>query len=198
MSYDRFCIVNDDTYFKNNFTDSVTSSVEKRPGAIIGGKIYYAPGYEYHKERYAQKDLGSVLWYAGGRIDWNHALTPHRGVDEVDVGQYESFEETEFVNGALIIFDRSVIEKVGRWDENYFLYFEDADFSVRSKRAGIKLYFDPHIVVWHKNAASTGGPGSSLHQQYQDRNRLRFGLKYAPWKTKLHLLKNYILDKIYH
>ncbi len=196
MGYDIFCVINDDTYFKTDFIESITSSIRKHPNAVVGGKIYYAPGYEYHKDRYAKKNLGKVLWYAGGSVDWNHALTPHRGVDEIDTGQYDTFGETDFINGALMIFDKTVIDKVGFWGEKYFLYFEDADFSVRAKRAGISLYFDPQIVIWHKNSASTGGSGSKLHQKYQDRNRLRFGLKYAPWKTKLHLIKNYIQDKI--
>ncbi len=113
-------------------------------------------------------------------------------MDEVDTGKYDKFEETDFVNGALMCFDKKVIDTIGFWDEKYFLYFEDADFCVRAKRAGIKLYYDPTIVVWHKNAQSTGGSGSLIHQNYQTKNRLRFGLKYAPLRTKIHLLKNYL------
>lgn len=136
-----------------------------------------------------------MLWFAGGKIDWHHALTPHIGVDEIDKGQYNKFKEVDFVNGALMLFDKEVIEKVGFWDEGYFLYFEDADYCVRAKRLGIKMYYDPSIVIWHKNAQSTGGSGSSLHLKYQRSNRLKFGLKYAPLSTKLHLIKNYVLGK---
>ena len=95
-----------------------------------------------------------------------------------------------------MIFNKSVIDKIGYLDESYFLYYEDADWCERAKKAGINLYYDPSIVIWHKNAQSTGGAGSKLHQKYQEKNRLKFGLKYAPWKTKLHLIINLLTDKI--
>lgn len=192
----NFCVINNDIFFKQNFIKNSLNSIVNHPSSIIGGKIYYAPRFEYHKNRYQKSDLGKVVWYAGGSVDWNHALTPHIGVDEVDRGQFDSFKEIEFVNGAFMLFDKSVVNKIGFWDESYFLYFEDADFCVRAKRAGIKIYYDPKIIIWHKNAQSTGGSGSLLHQKYQRINRLRFGLKYAPLKTKLHLIKNYLLETL--
>ncbi len=193
--FDKFCVVNNDIYFNSDFTEKVFSTLKNNPTSIIGGKIYYAPGYEYHKEKYKKTHLGRVIWYAGGRVDWRHALTPHEGVDQVDTGKYNHFKKTDFVNGALMCFDRKVIERVGFWDEKYFLYFEDADFCERAKRKGVQLYYDPSIVIWHKNAQSTGGAGSSIHQKYQRKNRLIFALKYAPLKTKIHLIKNYLLGK---
>ncbi len=194
--YQYFCVMNNDTYFKSDFVDSVLSSIIYYPSSIIGGKIYYAPRYEYHKTRYVKKDLGNVLWYAGGSVDWDHALTPHRGVDEVDKGQYDRLEKVGFVNGCLMCFDKNVVEKVGMWNEKYFLYFEDADYCERAKQKGVELWYDPSVVIWHKNAQSTGGSGSKLHVKYQEKSRLRFGLKYAPLKTKLHLLKNYFLRSV--
>ncbi len=193
QEFQYFCIMNNDVYVKENFIDSVLSSIIDHPSSIIGGKIYYAPGYEYHKNRYAKKDLGKVLWYAGGSVDWNHCLTPHRGVDKVDKGQYDNEEKVEFVNGCVMCFDKDVIDKVGLWDENYFLYYEDSDYCERAKQKGIEVWYYPSIILWHKNAQSTGGSGSKLHVKYQEKSRLRFGLKYAPLKTKLHLAKNYFM-----
>lgn len=190
-----FCILNNDVYFNQDFVQKCFNSILNHPSSIIGGKIYNAPGYEYHKDRYKKADLGKVIWYAGGRIDWDHALTPHIGVDEVDRGQFNKFKEIDFINGALMLYDMHVHERVGLWDESYFLYFEDADFCLRAKKAGIKLYYDPSIVIWHKNAQSTEGVGSALQQKYQQVGRLKFGLKYAPLKTKFHLLKNYVFSK---
>ena len=194
--YEFFCVVNSDTVLTPDFIENVKASLNKNKSSIIGGKIYYAKGYEYHKGTYKNEELGHVLWYAGGTVDWNHALTPHRGVDVVDAGQYDTFGKTGFVNGCLMGFDRSVVERVGLWDESYFLYFEDADYCERAKRRGIALYYDPAIVIYHKNAQSTGGSGSKMHRSYQRKSRLKFGLKYAPLKTKLHLLSNFIRDQI--
>jgi len=189
--FDKFCIINSDVFVSDNFIKSVRLSLSDKPHSIIGGKIYYAPGYEYHKEKYGKDDLGKIIWYAGGSVDWANVYVKHRGVDEVDHGQYNKFETTDFITGCLIVFDKSVLDAVGYWDEKYFLYYEDADFCERAKKKEIKLYYDPSIVIWHKNAQSTEGSGSPIHKKYQKINRVRFGLKYAPLRTKLHLLKTY-------
>jgi GT2 family glycosyltransferase len=193
--FTKFCVLNNDTFVESDFVENVSRAMDKNPSSLIGGKIYYAPGYEYHKTRYKKKDLGKVFWYAGGIMDWDNVFTNHRGVDMVDRGQFETIKNTDFITGCLICFDKSVLELVGPWNENYFLYFEDADFCERSRRKGLKLLYDPNIVLWHKVSQSTGGSGSSLHKKYQEKNRLIFGLKYAPWKTKLHLLKNYFVNR---
>ncbi len=196
QGFDKFCVINNDTYLKSDFVDRVVESVIHHSSSIIGGKIYYAPGYEYHKGRHQQKDLGKVIWYAGGEIDWDNALIKHRGVDEINRREFDKFEKTEFITGCLMLFDKRVIEKVGFWDDGYFLYYEDVDYCIRATKKGIKLYYDPSIVIWHKNAQSTGGSGSKLHQKYQQRSRLKFGLKYAPLKTKFHLVKNFLFAKL--
>jgi GT2 family glycosyltransferase len=194
--YELFCVVNNDVIFKENFVASVRNSLDKNPGSIIGGKIYYAPGYEYHQKKYNKEDLGNVLWYAGGKIDWDHMMPTHRGVDEVDDNRYGKLEQTEFVTGCLTLFDKKVFDKLGFWDESYFLYYEDADFSIKALKKGVDLIYDPSIVIWHKVSQSTDGSGSLIHQKYQNRNRVKLGLKYAPLRTKLHLIKNFLFDSL--
>ena len=189
---DKFCAINNDVFFDKSFAIEAEKGFKKAD--IFGGKIYYAPGYEYHK-KYQKKDIGKILWYAGGINDWNNVYTTHRGVDEVDQKQYEKFEETDFITGCMLFFNKKIIDKVGFWNEKYFLYFEDSDFCERAKKVGFKLFFNPKIIIWHKNAQSTGGAGSLLHQKYQKKNRLIFGLKYAPFRTKIHLIKNYLLHQ---
>lgn len=188
--YDKFCIINSDTYVQDDFIHKSLLSIVSYKSSIIGGKIYYAKGYEYHKNRYQKSDLGKILWYAGGNIDWDNVFVKHRGVDQVDNKQFKEFIETNFITGCLICFDKDILNKIGFWDESYFLYFEDADFCERAKRKKIKLYYDPSIVIWHKNAQSTDGSGSKTHQKYQGKNRIKFALKYAPFRTKLYILKN--------
>lgn len=190
---DQFCVLNYDTILDQQFIKNL--KIRFQTSEAFSGKIYYAPGHEYHHLRYQKQDLGKVLWYAGGTIDWNHATTTHRGVDEVDRGQYSQLEETDFIPGTLCAFSKKVLDRVGWWDERFFLYYEDADYSVRIKKAGFKLIYDPKIVIWHKNAATTGGSGSALHVRTQAKSRLWFGLKHAPIRTKIHLLLNYILLK---
>ena len=191
--YELFCPMNCDVTVKEDFVEQVKKGLSSHPSTIIAGKIYYFPGYEYHKDRYLEKDRGKVLWYAGGTTDWANAYTTHRGVDEVDMEQYDKEEKTTFISGCLMAYDKSVVEKIGYWDESYFLFYEDADYCARAMKAGIPLLYDPAIVMWHKSGQSTSGAASSFQQKYLERNRLKFGLKFAPWKTKFHLIKNNLL-----
>ena len=188
---DKFCVINDDTFVEENFTLTVLKSIKSHPSSLIGGKIYYAPEHEYHKDRYSKKEHGKVLWYAGGKVDWAHSQPKHLGVDEVDKKQFDKIEETEFITGCLMVFDKEVVESIGLLDESYFLYYEDADYCERAKLAGLKLIYDPSIKIWHLVSQSTDGSGSKLHQRYQRKNLVKFALKYAPCRTKLHVLKNY-------
>lgn len=191
----KFCIINDDTFVDEDFTQHIFKSLQSYPASLIGGKIYYAPGHEYHKDRYTKKDLGNVLWYAGGTVDWAHSQPGHRGVDEVDRKQFDKAEETEFITGCLMLLDKKVIETVGFLDESYFLYYEDADYCERAKKKNIKLIYDPSVVIWHLISQSTDGSGSKLHQTYQRKNLVKYALKYAPLRTKVHVLKNFLFGR---
>lgn len=188
----KLCAINNDIYFDKNFLLEAEKGFEKAD--IFGGKIYYAPGFEFHKE-YKKNDIGKVLWYAGGINDWANVYTTHRGVDQVDRGQFNKFQETDFITGCMLFFNKRVVDEIGLWNEKYFLYYEDSDFCERAKQSGFKLFYNPNIVIYHKNAQSTGGSGSSLHSKYQKKNRIIFGLKYAPFRTKIHLIKNYLMGK---
>jgi len=195
QGFNYFIIINNDTRVDRDFIQKCQISYEKFPHSLTGGKIYYEKGFEYHK-KYHVYQLGKIIWYAGGIIDWDNVFTKHRGVDEVDHGQFNKMEKTDFITGCLMLFDKQVLQTVGYWDEKYFLYYEDADYCMKATKKGVGLIYNPSITIWHKNAQSTGGAGSKIHQRYQERNRLRFGLKYAPLKTKLHLLKNYFFNQL--
>lgn len=154
----------------------------------VSPKIYFAKGHEFHKENYAKNELGQVLWYAGGEMDWRNILGKHRGVDEVDRGQYEKIEETSFATGCCMLIKTNVLKKIGLFDEKYFLYLEDSDLTERLRRSKYAIYYVPKAIVWHKNASSSGS-GSALQDYYISRNRMIFGMQYASLRTKVALIK---------
>jgi GT2 family glycosyltransferase len=130
-----------------------------------------------------------VIWYAGGVIDWENVYGYHRGVDEVDHGQFDEAQETNFATGCCVAVSATTIKKVGMLDEKYFFGLEDMDWSIRVKQEGLKVLYEPRSMIWHKNAGSSGGSGSKLHEYYHNRNRILFGMRYAKWKTKLALAR---------
>lgn len=187
---DYVLIINNDTYVDENFIAELLEVAEKNSGVgIFVPKIYFASGFEFHKDRYSKKDLGRVFWYAGGKMDWANVNGYHRGVDEVDKGQYDKAEETEIATGCCMLIKREVFEKVGLLDEKYFLYYEDSDLNMRAKKAGFRIMYVPTSVIWHKNAGSAGGSGSILQDYYITRNRLLFGMRYASIRAKFALLR---------
>lgn len=187
---DYILILNNDTYVDKNFLGELLRIAEKDDEiGILCPKIYFAPGFEFHKEKYAEKDRGSVLWYAGGKMDWNNVVGHHLGVDEVDNGQFDKMGETAYATGCCAMLKRSVLEKVGLFDEKYFLYYEDNDLSMRVKKEGFKIIYVPKSVIFHKNAGSAGGSGSKLQDYYITRNRLLFGMRYAPIRAKFALFR---------
>lgn len=200
--FTHFAVVNPDTVLDTNFVLHTTHTLAHHPRSIIGAKIFYAPGYEYHTKTVAVDTIPYPLvshkyyvWYAGALVDWNHATVKHRGVDIMDGPEFDKADATQIVSGCCMIYDKTVHDIVGQWDTHYFMYYEDADYCMRAYQKGIRILYDPSIVLWHKNAQSTGGSGSDFHVQEMTKSRLRFGLRYAPLKTKLHLIKNYVISK---
>ncbi|PIS09405.1 glycosyltransferase family 2 protein [Candidatus Beckwithbacteria bacterium CG10_big_fil_rev_8_21_14_0_10_34_10] len=187
---DFLLLLNNDTLVdKNLLVDLIKGVKERDKIALVSPKIYFAKGFEFHKERYKEKERGKVIWYAGGRIDWKNILASHRGIDEVDIGRYNSFSKTDFSTGCCMLIRASCLEKIGLLNEKYFMYWEDIDFSLRAKKAGFEVFYDPNPFLWHKNASASGGAGNKTSVYYQTRNRLFFAFKYASLKAKLSVLK---------
>lgn len=186
-------VLNNDTEVDKNLAQELIKIGEKNEKAgIIAPKIYFAKGSEYHKDRYKENELGKVIWYAGGKIDWSNAYWSHKGVDEVDTGQFDKEEETPYATGCCFAIKMNVLEQVDGFDEKYFLYFEDADLSERVKQKGYSILFTPKALLWHKNAVSSGGSGSPLQDYYTTRNRMLIGTRFAPFRTKVALIKESI------
>lgn len=185
---DYIVILNNDVYAGKDLIIELLNSFKELGVGVVSPKIYFAKGYEYHKDKYNEKDLGNVFWYAGGQVDWKNVFGKHRGVNQVDNGQFDKREETEVATGCCMMVKREVLETVGLFNENFFLYYEDADLSMRIKNKGFKIIYEPKAILWHKNAAATGS-GSPLQDYYITRNRLIFGFKYAAFRVKLALFK---------
>jgi GT2 family glycosyltransferase len=187
---DYVFILNNDTKVDLQCLQNLFNFSETHKSAgLLSPKIYFYPGYETHHKRYSKADLGKILWFAGGKIDWNNMFVSHRGVDEVDISQYNEAQKTTFVSGCAMFIKKEVLETVGIFDTKLFLYYEDMDLCQRAKKKGYEIWYVPQGVVWHKNANSSGGTGSQLQIYYQTRNRLIIGMRYASLRTKFALFK---------
>lgn len=187
---DYILFLNNDTLVHKNFIIELLKVIKQDPRiGIAVPKIYFERGYEFHKDLYKSNDLGKVLWYAGGVMDLRNVIGHHRGVDEVDNGQYDKEQEIDYATGCCILIKKEILEKIGLFDEKYYLYYEDSDLSQRVRQIGYKIVYVPKAIIWHKNAGSAGGSGSNLQDYFITRNRLLFGMRYAPLKSKIALIR---------
>ncbi len=190
LGADYVVILNNDVLVGSDLVVNLLKTFKQYEACgIVSPKIYFAKGHEFHKDRYKEENLGKVIWYAGGKMDWNNVLASHIGVDEVDNGQFEKQQQTDFASGCCMMIKRQVFEKTGVFDENYFLYFEDNDLCQRAKQKKFEIYFEPSAKLWHLNAGSVGGSGSMMQDYYISRNRLYFGFKFAPIRSQLAIFR---------
>jgi len=186
---DYVICLNNDTVLDSKLIVNFLKAAKKIPKAgVFCPKIYFAKGFEFHKKRYKKDELGKVIWFAGGIIDWNNIYATNEGVDEVDKGQFDKEKQTDFATGNCIFMRRKALEEVGLFDEKYYMYFEDVDLCVRMKKLGWQVWYIPSGVLWHKVAQSSG-IGSDLNDYFIHRNRLLFAAKYAGLRARFALYR---------
>lgn len=56
----------------------------------------------------------------------------------------------DFVSGGCTLINLDIVKKIGLYDEDYFLYWGDVDYSLRANRAGFMVSLDPMVVVHHR------------------------------------------------
>ena len=166
---DYILLLNNDTEVSPDFLVNLVqvAESEQRIG-IAGPKIYY------HSDP-------RRIWYAGGKVEFWKGWISHIGIREVDNGQYDIVRRTGYVTGCCMLIKREVLEKVGKLDETYFIYGEDADLSLRASKAGFDLVYVPNSVIWHKVSASSGGNLSWFKNWNKLKSQIRLMARYARW-----------------
>ena len=95
------------------------------------------------------------------------------GYGEPDDGRFDEPGRTHLAHGAAMMIRRSVLEDIGLFYEDYFLYYEEHDFTERAKRAGHTVYYEARATVRHE-ASTSVGRHSPLRAYYMTRNRLLY------------------------
>jgi GT2 family glycosyltransferase len=103
--------------------------------------------------------------FAGGALQWRHGFGVH--VEDA----------RDFLTGAALAVHRSTWDRVGLFDESLFLYYEDVDWSLRARAAGVELRV-ADVVAHHAGGASSGGTSGATWAYYFTRNRIRIVARY--------------------
>jgi GT2 family glycosyltransferase len=80
------------------------------------------------------------------------------------------------------VFNKDLLMRLHGFDEDFFLYYEDIDLSLRARHLGAKIYLVPQAKVFHKGSATVGKRTSS-RLYYIERNRFWTKLKNFPLIT---------------
>ena len=159
-------LLNDDTRVDPNWLEAMVKALEKRPGyGMAACKIlsYYRP-----------EIIDNV-----GHIFYRDGTFRGRGRMEIDQGQYEREEEVLSPSGCAFLVRKEALDEVGFFDDNFFIYGDDAELSLRIRLAGWKVLYVPGAIVYHKYSATTGAY-SPFKAFLVERNRIWLTIKYFP------------------
>ncbi|MDZ7833049.1 MAG: glycosyltransferase [Desulfobacterales bacterium] len=114
------------------------------------------------------------------------------GFDEKDSGQYDQVRELQYFSGGAVFLRMACIADVGDFDEDFIMYCEDVDYSIRCRQNGWKIFYAPKSEVLHKYQ---GSASSALCEYFCSRNRLFCMAKHIPEKLPAGIRQSHIFLK---
>jgi len=165
-------LLNNDTVVDPDFLTHLVQVGESDPRiGILGPKIFYAS----EPQR---------IWFAGGYVRYGTGACGHLGHDQLDQdGKFSHIADTPFITGCALLVKSAVLREVGLLDLRLFVYWEDADFCMRVRKAGYRCVFVPMARVWHK-ISQTCGLESSFTLYLGTRNQLTWTAEHIPFPYK--------------
>lgn len=180
----EFIVFTDDDAFADfRMIDYLIYAFEKNPDAGIIQPLVY------------DKQQKNLLQGAGHDIDLLTGRIKASGVREKDIGQYQGLREVPMC-GCVWMVKRQVFDKIGNYDKDYFIPYEDSDFSLRARKAGFKLYCYSKAKTWHQGKKRTFvnplvewlGITSKERAFRISRNKIIFMYKHSLMPSKLFFL----------
>jgi GT2 family glycosyltransferase len=158
-------------------TDSIlalASALRNDPAlGLVAPRLYADDGaLEYSQRRFPRlRSTYAQAFFA-------HRFFPRAAwVDESvrDPRAYELSGDVEWISGACVLVRREALERIGGWDEGFFLYGEDIDLCQRLWAAGFRVSYDASVTAVHIGGASAPR-GRSI--PLLTRGRIRFVKKH--------------------
>ena len=84
--------------------------------------------------------------------------------------------ETPYLHGAAMMVRHDVFKKTGGMPTQYFLYYEELDWSLSIRNLGYRLWYEPKCMIYHKERKLSGNL-SPLNTFYLTRNRFLFSYR---------------------
>jgi GT2 family glycosyltransferase len=126
-------------------------------------------------------DAPEIIWCAGGTFKrWMGERPSHLHKDQRITSLSPRSRQVDFTPTCCVLIHKAVFARIGLMDERYFVYWDDTDFMLRARRAGLKLLLLPNARLWHKVSALTGSR-SEFTLYYATRNHAYYLRKHLPF-----------------
>jgi GT2 family glycosyltransferase len=148
--------LNPDTELTAGALDALVALLEERPEVGMAGcRLVRADGSFDHAAKRAFPTPLSALGHftgLGRRPGAGGTLAAYRApaLDEHASGLVDA------VNGAFMLMRRSALDRVGLFDEGYWMYMEDLDLCYRFAQAGLGVWYEASVTVRHAKAGTSG------------------------------------------
>jgi N-acetylglucosaminyl-diphospho-decaprenol L-rhamnosyltransferase len=112
-------------------------------------------------------------------------LGPRTGVLNAFYGSgfdHRSARDAEFLVGAVLLVPRTLVQEIGGFDTDFFMFNEEVDFCYRVRQRGLRVSFYPGAEFVHIGGASTRLQWSRMYRE-QLRSHLRFQAKHHGYAT---------------
>jgi len=176
-------LLNPDTIIKDGFFGSILQYIENNPDiGIIGPKILNIDGSLQGSARAFPKPWMAffgrnsflIRWFPNNRISRKCILST--GSDGV------APMSADWVSGACMLIRRKAIDEVGLLDEQFFMYWEDADWCKRMWENGWKVaYFPKASIVHHVGCSSSKRPLRSILEFHKSSYKIIRKYKITPF-----------------
>lgn len=160
---DYIAILNNDTIINETTFDPCVRLLEEDPEIGLIGPCILLYGT-------------NTIQYAGGTFNcWTMKVNRLR--ENTTYIRSEELIPCDYVGGACIVFKPDVIQKIGYLPECYFLFWEESEWCVKAKRAGLKCVCTMEGSIHHKGSA-TVNKTEGLMAHYLERNTIVFSRRY--------------------
>ncbi len=156
--------LNDDAVAHPRWLASMLDALARRPGAGM-----CASRVRLHGEPVLDS-AGMLLGADGSSKQRGHGRPPE---------DFPVLEEALMPSGSAALYRRAMLDDIGGFDDDFFLYCEDTDLGLRARWAGWKCLYVPEAEVEHHYSHSAGR-ASPLKAYYVERNRLFVLVKNFP------------------
>ena len=153
---DHILIINNDVEFEPALIEKLIKAQQQNNCSLVAPKMTYY-------------DIPSKIWYAGSWFIKNKGYLPiHRGMEELDKGQYDETVEVEYAPTCCLLVKKEVFQDIGMMNEKYFVYFDDTDFCYRILKDGRhKIFYYPYVDFYHKVGSLTNSFYKGLEGSYR-------------------------------